>query len=134
MKSNGKARNAEVLAKRFGMFASVGDMEADLANARAVLACRQQMAAANERARLRRTMEDYVADHPEDAEFFRGKRGREVCRVRATWRGREYERCGLVCDMRRTSWRSRSGLADRQRLDYTVRWNRRGREAAWASW
>ncbi len=90
MKSNGKARNAEVLAKRFGMFASVGDMEADLANARAVLACRQQMAAANERARLRRTMEDYVADHPEDAEFFRGKRGREVCRVRATWRGREY--------------------------------------------
>lgn len=103
MKSNGKARNAEVLAKRFGMFASVGDMEADLANARAVLACRQQMAAANERARLRRTMEDYVADHPEDAEFFRGKRGREVCRVRATWRGREYERCGLVCDMRRTS-------------------------------
>lgn len=61
MKSNGKARNAEVLAKRFGMFASVGDMEADLANARAV-------------------------------------------------------------------------LADRQRLDYTVRWNRRGRGAAWASW
>ncbi len=103
MKSNGKIRNAETLAKRFGVFVSVGDAAIDLENAKAALAYRQEQVEVAKRAKLLRTMEDYVAENPASAEFFTGKRGREVCRVKATYHGEDYEWCGLVSDMRRTA-------------------------------
>lgn len=103
MESNGKIKNAEVLAREFGVFVSVDDMAKDLENAKAAIAYRERCERALKRSALARNMEDHVREHPESAEFFTGKKGKELCRVRVSYNGRDYEWCGLVSDMSRTA-------------------------------
>lgn len=102
MKSNGKLKNAETLAKRFGVFVSVGDHSVDVENAKAAIAYRSEIQAVlNQPAPV--TMSSFVGKHPEKAEFFTGKKGKELCRVKHCYAGKEYEWCGEVYQMNTTS-------------------------------
>ena len=103
MKSNGKIKNAKTLASKFGVFVSVGDMKTDLENAKAALAYRDEHKRIAERAELRKTMASYVKEHPESAEFFTGKHGKELCRVKAHIDGQDHEWCGEVVHLEKTA-------------------------------
>ncbi len=99
--NNGKIKNAETLAKKFGVFVSVGDTATDLENAKAALAYRIEKEEQSKRPALV-SVADYVQSHPERAIFETSKKGNEVCRISADYNGQTYEWCGLIKDMRTT--------------------------------
>lgn len=101
IENNGKIKNAETLAKRFGVFVSVGDTAIDLENAKAALAYRIEKQDQEKRPALV-TVADYVQAHPECATFETSKKGKEVCRISTEYKGQTYKWCGLIKDMRTT--------------------------------
>lgn len=101
IENNGKLKNAETLAKKFGVFVSVGNTETDLENAKAALAYRIEKQEQAKRPALV-SVADYVQAHPERATFETSKKGNEVCRITAEYKGKTYEWCGLIRDMRTT--------------------------------